>query len=776
MVPLFGRLQLSGFARWLLTLAAVFVVLPSHAQAPAPQAAPDWASLMSNGVRERQQGRIDLAIDHLQQAGRLARSNTQQMQSAGELGAALLQARKLDQAEAPLRQARELAQGSQRADYELALGNLAHLRRDAFTANRHYHAALQLADELSVVSIKAGLNLVRSEEPAERLTKLMALSEAIERTPPARADASLYLNLGHQAQVLGAPGLPLAYRSLERARTLTAAQPGSRLHLESIDGLAQLYEDQRRFPEAVRLTRLALDYLRRDALHTGADLQIALEWRLGRIYGSQGQSVQAQAAYQRAVDQIELLRQDIPIDYDDGQSSYRTTLEPVYLGLVESLLRSVDALPAAQQQAVLRRARDAIELVKQTELQDYLGDRCVVDAVKGGSATVIPPGTAVLYPISFADRMELLVETATGLHRLTSPVTSATVQQVADSLSRELRIEKGNYLADARRLHDWILKPLDALLAQASIDTLVVIPDASLRTVPIAALHDGHRFAIEKYAIATATGMSMTNTNPPPRGALSALVAGASRFGDVVDKMGTARIDAMMRTATPVVTTGRALRSARALTSTVDTSSTVAARSDVRGEVMREALREALALPGVTKEVQALQGILPGTSLQDAEFTLEAFRKATASTPYSIIHVASHGVFGGTADSSYILAYDDLLTLDGLQDMLKGAQSLKNPIEILSLSACETAAGNDRAPLGISGAAMKARAKSVLGTLWPVDDDAAVSVMSQFYRGLTQQNQSKARSLQQAQLQLMRNPLLAHPFYWAPFQLIGNWL
>lgn len=748
----------------------------SHAQAPAQQASRNWASLMSDGMRERQQGRIDLAIDHLQQAGLLARGNSQQMQSAGELGAALLQARKLEQAEAPLRQARELAQGSQRADYELALGNLAHLRRDAFTANRHYHAAQQLADELSVASIKARLNLVRSEEPAERLEKLLALSEAIERTPPARADASLYLNLGHQVQALGAPGLPLAYRSLARARTLTAAQPGSRLHLESLDGLAQLYEGQRRIPEALRLTRLALDILRRDALHTGADLQIAQEWRLARIYRLERRDAEAMAAYQRAVDQIEVMRQDIPIDYDDGQSSYRTTLEPIYLGLVDILLLSVDAQPASQRQATLRRARDVVELIKQTELQDYLGDRCVVDAVKGGSATVIPHGTAVLYPIQFADRLELLVETASGLQRVTTAVASATLRQTADSLAHEVRSERGNYLADARKLHDWILKPLDALMAQAGIDTLVVIPDATLRTVPIAALHDGNRFVIEKYAIAIATGLSMTNTNPAPRGNMSALVAGASRFGGVVDKMGSARIDAMMRTAAPVVATGRMLRSARALTSMASAAGTPAAMGDTRGDVMRETLREALALPGVTKEVLALQGILPGTSLQDADFTLEAFRKATASAPYNIIHVASHGIFGGTADSSYILAYDDLLTLDGLQDMLKGAQSLQNPIEILSLSACETAAGNDRAPLGISGAAMKARAKSVLGTLWPVDDDAAVSVMSQFYRGLAQEGQSKARSLQQAQLQLMRNPQLAHPFYWAPFELIGNWL
>ncbi len=763
--------------RCLWVLVVLVAVSHGHAQVPARQATSDWANLMSAGSREREQGRVDLAINHLQKARSLARGALQQMQSAGELGAALLQARRLDQAEAPLREARELAQDDgQRAAYTLALGNLANLRKDAFTANRHYYETQQLAGELSVESIKAGLNLARSGEPAERMDKLLALSGLIARSPAARAEASLHLNLGHQAQALGTPGLPLAHRSMEQARLMTSSQPATRLHLESLDGLAQLYEGQRRLPEAMRLTRLALDTLRRDALHTGADLQIAQEWRLARLYRLQGQEAQALAAYQRAVDQIELLRQDIPIDYDDGQSSYRSTLEPVYLGLVDSLLRSTDAQPVSQQQAILRRARDAVELIKQTELQDYLGDRCVVDAVKGGSLTVIPRGTAVLYPIQFADRLELLVETTEGLQRVTTVVPSATLQQAADSLAREVRSERGNYLADARKLHDWILKPLDALMARAGIDTLVVIPDATLRTVPIAALHDGNRFAIEKYAIAIATGLSMTNTNPAPRGAMSALVAGASRFGGVVDKMGTERIDAMMRSTTPVVAPGRMLRSARALTSTAAAPATPSARSDARGEVSRETLRESLALPGVTREVVALQGILNGTNLQDADFTLEAFRKATASAPYSVIHVASHGIFGGTAASSYILTYDDLLTLDGLQDMLKGAQSQKNPIEILSLSACETAAGNDRAPLGISGAAMKARAKSVLGTLWPVDDDAAVSVMSQFYRGIAQEGQSKARALQQAKLQLMRNPQLSHPFYWAPFELIGNWL
>lgn len=189
-----------------------------------------------------------------------------------------------------------------------------------------------------------------------------------------------------------------------------------------------------------------------------------------------------------------------------------------------------------------------------------------------------------------------------------------------------------------------------------------------------------------------------------------------------------------------------------------------------------EALRNALALPGVTQEMLALQSILPGTRLIDSEFTVDAFRQAATSVQYRIVHVASHGIFGGSADSSYILAYDDVLTLDGLQKMLSGEQFQKNPIEILSLSACETAAGNDRAPLGISGAAMKARAKSVLGTLWPVDDEAAVTVMAQFYAGVAQRGQTKAQALQQAQIQLIRNPQMAHPFFWAPFALIGNWL
>jgi CHAT domain-containing protein len=141
-----------------------------------------------------------------------------------------------------------------------------------------------------------------------------------------------------------------------------------------------------------------------------------------------------------------------------------------------------------------------------------------------------------------------------------------------------------------------------------------------------------------------------------------------------------------------------------------------------------------------------------------------------------VVHIASHGVFGGSAASSYLLAYDDLLTLDTLQTLLRSDASRRQPIELLTLSACQTAEGNERAPLGLSGAALKARARAVLGTLWPVDDAATVRLMQAFYREwLAQPEAGKAAALRSAQLALLRNRDTRHPYYWAPFALIGNW-
>ncbi|NJK27948.1 MAG: CHAT domain-containing protein [Coleofasciculaceae cyanobacterium SM2_3_26] len=97
-------------------------------------------------------------------------------------------------------------------------------------------------------------------------------------------------------------------------------------------------------------------------------------------------------------------------------------------------------------------------------------------------------------------------------------------------------------------------------------------------------------------------------------------------------------------------------------------------------------------------------------------------------------------------------------------------------MELLVLSACQTAAGDDRAALGLAGVAVRAGARSTLATLWLVDDRAAALVMSQFYRELAAPDTpKKAEAIRRAQVSLMANPDYQHPFYWAPYILVGNW-
>lgn len=100
----------------------------------------------------------------------------------------------------------------------------------------------------------------------------------------------------------------------------------------------------------------------------------------------------------------------------------------------------------------------------------------------------------------------------------------------------------------------------------------------------------------------------------------------------------------------------------------------------------------------------------------------------------------------------------------------------RSPLELLILSACQTAAGDNRAVLGLAGVAVRSGARSTLGTLWSVEDESTVELMNKFYSELSQPGVTKAEALRQAQLLLLRSPNYRYPYYWAPFVLVGNWL
>ena len=108
--------------------------------------------------------------------------------------------------------------------------------------------------------------------------------------------------------------------------------------------------------------------------------------------------------------------------------------------------------------------------------------------------------------------------------------------------------------------------------------------------------------------------------------------------------------------------------------------------------------------------------------------------------------------------------------------MVSSKESQKSAVELLVLSACETAAGDRRAALGLAGVAVRAGARSTLASLWSVDDESSAVLMSQFYSKLSQKKLSKAEALRQAQLALLKNPKYMVPYYWSSFVLLGNWL
>ena len=162
--------------------------------------------------------------------------------------------------------------------------------------------------------------------------------------------------------------------------------------------------------------------------------------------------------------------------------------------------------------------------------------------------------------------------------------------------------------------------------------------------------------------------------------------------------------------------------------------------------------------------------------LLDDAFTLEAFDHSLDRGRFNVVHVATHARFRADAGASFLLAHDGRITLDQLERSIGGLRFRDTPIELLTLSACETAMGDDRAALGLSGIAVKAGARSVLGTLWVVNDVAAARLVVAFYAALAQPGMSRAEALRRAQLGLLEDFRFGHPGFWSSFVLIGNWL
>jgi CHAT domain-containing protein len=594
---------------------------------------------------------------------------------------------------------------------------------------------------------------------------LQGIHARLASVPPSSQRGAYLVQLAVQSRRLGPSGAALAYAALTEAKASTG---DARFNAEVRGELAQLYEDAQRFDEALRLNDEALQAAPGDA----DDLRLELQWRRARLELRRQRYPATLEAFQRAVEHVEAIRADIPLDYHDGRSSFRDLLEPLYQGYADVLLRQAAAGAPALRQPLLRRARQVVEFIKQSEFEDFLGGRCAVHPVAEAAIDAVAPDAAVLYPIILPDRLELLLSHKGTIQQFTRTVGGRQIRDAARAFAGALRSAQPNATDLARTLYGWLIEPAESYLREHTIQTLVVVPDGILRLIPLAALHDGNHYLTERYALATSPGLSLIAPARMHPHEAATLLAGLDEPGEVVERLPAEFLNSLD------VGSSRGLAAARRSRALLlrPSDSARGAASSPAGSARRDDLREALRLPGVAAELKSLQATVPGTVLLGEDFTAARFKRELLVSPYSIVHIASHGILGSTAAESFILAFDDVISLDQLESVLKADKFAKQPVELLTLSACQTAEGDDRAPLGFSGIALKTEVRSALGSLWPVNDEAASKLMVAFYRAFAKPGTSRAAALQQAQRSVLAEPALKHPFFWAPFILVGNWL
>jgi CHAT domain-containing protein len=482
--------------------------------------------------------------------------------------------------------------------------------------------------------------------------------------------------------------------------------------------LGQVAEKRSNWDRALELTRQARFTAQQQQM---PDALYRWEWQIGRIHRAQGNLTEATAAYRRAHEALRPVREDWASGCRAGRASYRETVGAVYWELADLLLQQADRTTDAKaEQETLRQARETIEQFKHAEMQDFLRDECAQQPrLRTADVDRVANGTAVIYLLPFADRLELLLGFADGLERVKSSVRGKDLEETVQSFRQNLEKRTTNqYLKQSQQLYQWIIEPIKTRLAGRKTDTLLFVPDGYMRTIPMGALHDGSRFLVEQYAIAVSPGLTLVETRPLSREGTRMLSAGLS----------------------------------------------------VKVENYP-------SLPHVKTELGGIKSVWGGDQLLDSDFAVEQLRKRLAENQYQMVHIASHGEFRGDLGESFIMTQDGKLTFDQLEAMLRPGQFRGRPLELLTLSACQTAAGDDRAAMGLAGVAIKAGARSTLATLWFVHDASTATLMSRFYKSLREDVRiSKAGALQKAQVQLLQDARYEHPGYWAPYLIVGNWL
>jgi len=611
--------------------------------------------------------------------------------------------------------------------------------------------------------------------------------------------------------------------------------------------LAQIYEKKGRDEEALKLIKYAISHAQNYSFPFDVkqqtvgiqheflgspELLFQLKWQLGKLLRKRSsvtekesictdmleknyqpfetveKACQVAATYQHAENYLKIIRRG----YRGLSQNFRRDIENFYFDWADFFLQQAKA-NEQQDEGLLaeileEKAIEKVELSKIAEIRNYFHDECVIakeveEKVRTLSQT-FKDNVALFYPLIFEDgRINLLLRSKQEIKQFPI-ITGKKVEQVVNDFRQELQMpgkdfNKGKQYAQT--LYNWLIKPIiNELDNQKEIDTLVIVPHGILRTIPFAALYDNDKeeYLVQKYALAVIPSLNLTDLTPPILNQRSqTLLTGLSAKSKIPNNFN------------PLCYVPREIRQISCLLK--DNGNVLNDQSFDNCLKFKEkrcyddSKNNLYSIKSSTNLVQCLKrtGIHCALGkdesyaspwkaeidiLQDEDFTFSNVEKRLHQIPYTIIHFSTHGAFGNRPDNTYLLAYDSKITMDDLKSLVGITKDGPQPIELLTLSACETAKGDKRSALGLAGVAIKAGVPSILATLWNVNEISTAKLMVEFYRQLTNKEKSlsKAKALQEAQLWWLlrggaeenKNELSGdpkHPSYWAPFLLIGNW-
>ncbi|MBE9133868.1 CHAT domain-containing protein [Tychonema sp. LEGE 07196] len=352
---------------------------------------------------------------------------------------------------------------------------------------------------------------------------------------------------------------------------------------------------------------------------------------------------------------------------------------------------------------------------------------------------------SLIYLFSRAEKLDLMLVTSCGavVHKTVSQANREELLKVVTEFRGEITKPGArtttSYLPSAQKLYKWMVAPLEEDLQKCETDTISFVVDRGLRGMPFAALHDGKQFLVEKYSLSLMPSINLTDSRYVDLRNSQVLAMGASEFSELNP------------------------------------------------------------LPAVPAEIAAISREWPGASFLNEGFTLENLKQQHQSRPFGIIHLATHGEFRpGAPSNSFIQLWNSRLRLNELQNL-----RLNNPqVNLLVLSACRTAVGDESAELGFGGLALQAGVQTALGSLWYVSDEGTLGLMNEFYQHL-KTAPIKAAALREAQIAMLRGNVrleggklrgssrgegvelpqslqgfadlkLSHPYYWSAFVMIGS--